>query len=562
METAQKRSPAPQAGTPAAPRDAAEARRQWQASMAAQQRAGGMDTAQMQAQRRAEVLRRPASTGPSAAPAQRSAEPTSQRRPVRISRAAGASTTAQQASPAPAKAPAAPIQSPAAPAKRPAAPAGTDERPHAPAKAPAAPMQTSAAPQKAAARARSPLLRVLTVLGRAVRTVLFTAFTAVKAAALLLIPLFMFWYGYTIDRNGWFQGDQYEREIALAMLDGESISNFGEMDERQIIKLCAQNMAEAPHAIALGSSRILQLDRTLTHDNGFFNAGMIGAEYADVYDSYYLFDRVDKIPDIVVFGVDPWLFSGGPDANTFKRVDMQMWNEYRRFALGQTDVEVTVAEENMNYWLALTSPAFFRETMDYYIDNKENGLRPSIVEGDVMRQPTDIKRPDGSLLYGMDFRTQTVEQSNEAAQVQFQNTLVNCEEFYELDAEHIAMFEQFIAYMRAKGSEVVLYLSPFHNNCYNWILNFPQRYSGFFQVENWLRQYAAQNGIPVYGSYDPEAVGCDESDFFDGWHVRDTGIAKFFPGLPSIEAARAAGTLPDPLAVSPRMPTATEDPIL
>lgn len=394
------------------------------------------------------------------------------------------------------------------------------------------------------------------------RGVLLAAEFWLTLAALAAIALFMFWYGYEIDRNGWFQGEQYEREVALAMLDGHPISNFAQMEEREITKLYVQNLDEAPRSVAIGSSRILQLDRELAGDETFFNAGMIGAEYADTMDSYYLFDRVDRNPQTVIFGVDPWLFSAGPDANTFKRVDMQMYNEFLRYGLGHTDVEVTPAEENMNFWQALTSPAFFHETIDYYIDNKENGLRPSVLEGDISQEEGDVKMPDGSVVYGLYLRERSQDETNNEALVAITSSLVNCEDFYELDPEHTALFDEFVRYMQNSGSQVVFFLTPYNPIAYDWILNFPQRYSGFFQVENWLRQYAAEHGIPVYGSYDPTVAGCDYTDFFDAWHVKGTGIAKFFPGVAAIDAARAAGTLPDPLSVSPRLPTATEDAVL
>ncbi len=476
--------------------------------------------------------------------------------------------TVRPAAPAPAPRPApktqaAPVQ-PARPAQTPppappaahakAAPAASVDEPP----AAAAPQSKGRHTSKANIELSPGLRKFLKVL----QAVGYALFVPVKLAALAVIPLFVFWYGYTIDRNGWFQGAQYEREVAQALLDGHSITNYTKMEEREIVKLYAQNLDKAPTSIALGSSRVLQITRELAGDEGFFNAGMIGAEYPDVYDSYYLFDRVGLIPDTVILGIDPWLFSAGPDANTFKRVDMQMWNEYQRFALGRTDIDVTQATENMNFWMALTSPAFFHESMEYYLDNKENGMRPDIFDGDLATEPGEVKMPDGSVWYGTDLRNMTAEEVNATATAQFVSSLVNCEEFYELDEEHIEMFRQFVDYVRSRGSYVVFFLAPYYPEAYNWIVNFPVRYSGFFQVENWVRQYAAEQGIPVYGSYDPEACGCTHADFFDAWHVKDTGIRKFFPGLQAIYAAREAGTLPDPLAVQPRMPTATEDPIL
>ena len=94
-----------------------------------------------------------------------------------------------------------------------------------------------------------------------------------------------------------------------------------------------------------------------------------------------------------------------------------------------------------------------------------------------------------------------------------------------------------------------------------YLLTEPDKHKGFFQVENWVRQYAADNNIPLYGSYDPECIeGLQETDFFDGLHCSGTGIERFFPGIPQVLQDLENGTLPDPLAVQPRTSLETEAP--
>lgn len=419
-----------------------------------------------------------------------------------------------------------------------------------------APKRQGGAPKgKRKRKKEPPLVRA----GRFVlKWIILAVVIAFKLALLLPIPLFLLYYSWSVDRNGWFQGEQYEREVAAAMLEGSAISHFEKMEEREITKLYVQNLEAAPASAAIGSSRILQLNRSLMKDDTFVNAGMIGAEAADVMSSYYLFDRADRLPGTVVFGIDPWIFSGSEDANTFKRVDMEMYNEFLYYGLGHTDVDVASVEENMTFWTALISPAFFRENLDYYLQNKETGTRPTVVEGNLYQQDTDVKMPDGSVLYSVVTRNVTAEEAAQLAAEAISYSLVNCEYFYELDGTQCALFDEFVQYMQGKGSQVVFFLSPYHPVVYSKVLEQPERYSGFFQVESYVRQYAAQHGIPVYGSYDPLACGCDENDFFDGWHVRDSGIDKFFPGLKQIQKDTEANTLPDPLATTPRLPADTD----
>ena len=45
-------------------------------------------------------------------------------------------------------------------------------------------------------------------------------------------------------------------------------------------------------------------------------------------------------------------------------------------------------------------------------------------------------------------------------------------------------------------------------------------------TENRIVNFAKVNGIRVYGSYDPNAVGFDETYFYDGMHSKEKGIDK------------------------------------
>ena len=369
---------------------------------------------------------------------------------------------------------------------------------------------------------------------RATRWVLHRALLAVRIvvclALLVPIPLFLVWFSYTVDRNGWFQGEQTEREIAIGLLEGNSIGGYEKMDERQIVKLYAQNLPESRKVIAIGSSRILQMTTATSGSDSFFNAGMIGAEQTDVMSSYYLFDRAGRLPEMVIFGVDPWIFSSGPDANRGNRTDWEMYNEFLRYGLEHV-MEPLDNTENITQWVSLTNPSFFRENLEYAVQNGYADPYPTVPAGELYTQKMDVKLPDGSVLYAVGTRERPQEDVDATAAAAIDASFLNCEDFYELDEEKCRLFDEFIRYMQRKGSRVILVLTPYHPLVYNQVMKQPDRYSGFLAVEPWLREYAAKHGLALYGSYDPDAAGSTSADFFDGWHVRDEGIRKFFPGV-------------------------------
>ena len=68
---------------------------------------------------------------------------------------------------------------------------------------------------------------------------------------LLFVPVlvFMVAFSYNVDRSGLFQGALAPRRIVDLMLQGYDVTNFEQMDEREVVQLFAQDVPETPEAI-------------------------------------------------------------------------------------------------------------------------------------------------------------------------------------------------------------------------------------------------------------------------------------------------------------------------
>ena len=401
-----------------------------------------------------------------------------------------------------------------------------------------------------------------------VRRLYFGSKTIVKVVLLLPILAFMVYFSYNVDCSGLFQGALAPRRIVDLMLQGYDVTNYDQMDERQVVQLYAQDVAEAPEVIGIGSSRVLQFNRDLIGSDSFFNMGVTGADVRDCMTSYYKMVTYGKTPKVLLWSVDPWVFYGN-EAAFDDRADAELYDEFLTNVLGvETDYE---APDPVELWKALAEPAYFQGNVDYYFSNRGkatitdedgNPIDFNPVQGDPLRQTTNIKRSDGSVLYFEEFRERPVDQVlADAAAASTTFNSVHMEGFDALSDTQCEAFDAFIRYARSQGTTVVLVLSPWHPYLYNYLLNETDQHKGFFQVEAWVRQYCAQNDVPLYGSYDPTLIsGLEESDFFDGLHCKGSGIAKFFPGVPAVMQQIQDGTLPDPLAVTARVTPDLPDP--
>lgn len=99
------------------------------------------------------------------------------------------------------------------------------------------------------------------------------------------------------------------------------------------------------------------------------------------------------------------------------------------------------------------------------------------------------------------------------------------ENFDSLSILYCDLLEKLVGYLQNRKVEVVFYLPPYHPYVYNYIET-SEKYQIVLEVENYLRNLALEKGIEVYGSYDPDLLGCTEKDFLDGMHMRRVDISK------------------------------------
>ena len=352
---------------------------------------------------------------------------------------------------------------------------------------------------------------------------------AAGAAALSLVVILMLWCNYTVDCSGYFQGNTYLRDTVNMLLSGEDIIGYELLNssQRDIMKIMVSNMDPVPGTVALGSSRILQLNRATLRDEDFFNCALTGGDIADVMGTFYLFDREDKLPHTVIIGFDPWLLRGGEDAMD-RRSDRQLYTEFLNTKLGY-HLEYTRADTSEK-WEALLSLNYFQDNVTYKTRDDSGVEKPQPVTGDLYSQTTEVKCKDGSLLYDVNFRNRSQEERDADALYQTENLLHMCD-YKQVPQEMIDRWDQFFAYAQSRGVTIELVLTPYHPIAYDFAVAHPEQYPGFLATEPIVRQLAAKYGLTVYGSYNPHAIkGMTSADFYDGLHCTSDAMGMLFWG--------------------------------
>ncbi len=349
-----------------------------------------------------------------------------------------------------------------------------------------------------------------------------------KSLLLLPIPVAMAFANYTIDVSGVFHGDQFEKDIARAMVENEPVDNYDRMDERGVLSQLANSLQTPYDTLAFGSSRVLQLRSEIADGGSYFNCGVSAGDFVDFLGLYYTFEKAGMAPKNVILELDPWLLSRY-SYDRQPKSDKNLYNEFLHEKLGYDVSYETEVQDNGKYKI-LFSPSYLQGNLDAYFNGGDTYAPPAVVNGDYNAYPTNIKLPDGSVFYMASFRAAKPEEIEERARNQAMEFLW-MDEFYELDPELCEIFDRYVQYLQNQGMNVIFLLTPYHPTVYNNAMEYSDLYSGFFATEPFYVKYAQKHNIPIYGSYNPFVTGTLEEDFYDGLHMTDKAIESFFPGV-------------------------------
>ena len=349
---------------------------------------------------------------------------------------------------------------------------------------------------------------------------------------LLFVPLLagMMFVSYKVDPSGLFWGAGFERMVCDYMMQGEYVDGYQQLDGRELNEIYARECEKAPQVLVNGSSRTLQIDSSFSEGKTLFNAANVGADVYDFFTSYYIFAKEGKQPEIFLMGIDPWVFNDGEE-NIDERSDKELFQEFLVELMGYESTQYT-PENPYEKYKALLDPSYFQTSVKMYLNNKDASNQPEIVpQEDLYNRNDIIKAPDGSIIYDLNFRTRPQEQADGDALTTANNDLLRLTDFDQLSPYYTQLFEDFIIHLQSEGVQVIFFLPSYHHYLYWAAQANMDTYHCLFEVEDYIKAMGEKYGIPVYGSYNPDAVGLTNRDFMDGLHMRYDALKKVIPTI-------------------------------
>ncbi len=345
-----------------------------------------------------------------------------------------------------------------------------------------------------------------------------------------------------VDPANLFTGSAYERGIADLLAAGKNVASIANHDDRLVQRFYAQQIAEAPDVLVLGSSRAMQIGTVVVGEHSFFNAGVTEATLPDFEGILELYLARGHLPGTVILAVDAWdlqttdYLAGwktlSRERNAFLEAMTREQPSLHQTPLDRLSGGLLDRIRPWSHYGQAVSLSYFQASLQELERRRREprAVRKQYYATDETALDVAIKLADGSLVYGRAMRERTPEAVEREAQIyntKWRDSLD--QRTGKLEPVKKAEFEALVDYLAARGIQVAFYLGPYHPTTYSFFKREKNMRVGG-AVEDYIRALAATRGMTVVGSYDPTKAGVDATDFFDALHVREGGVAKMFAG--------------------------------
>lgn len=337
----------------------------------------------------------------------------------------------------------------------------------------------------------------------------------------------------------------FETGMARALLSGHDVAGVANFDERRLQASLIAGFRESPTIAVFGSSRALELSRSLAPGTSFFNQSVSGASLEDYVALFDLYAKRAFRPRVVIIGVDPWLFNAGDPDSRWHSIADAYADGLKRIDEGAGRAGSWLFFAKTDKYLQLVSPSYFQASLrNIPTKLRAGGQRNFLAPQEPGWENLDVKRSDGSLRYPAAMRNAGPDRVRMAALAFIgAQGAYRLNHFDKLDPEALGTFEALLRAWERNGATVVLLLSPYHPIVYKQLTADP-KYKMVQVVEHYAREAAARMGISVVGSFDPEKLRAGDGDFYDGMHPHGDCLQRAL--APAVERALNATASREP----------------
>ena len=279
------------------------------------------------------------------------------------------------------------------------------------------------------------------------------------------------------------------------------------MDERKFIKnrIIYENLK--PKILVIGSSRIMQISND-NFNKQILNLGVSGASVED-HIAITLMALEKFNVDTILLGADPWLFNEFANQIRWKSISEEYKNSLKSIQQKSKNFKVI---ENKHYRENYYFYEQFLEKLYNFLNIRKLDLE--IKANQIDNLTKDVILRDGKRVV-----------ANKKIEGKIKANLIEYSMYqYKFSDEYYEIYKSFIEHLTdVHNKEVVLVLPPYYLPSYKLLI---QAKPFYIDLEKKFKKLSKETNIKIIGSYDASSVSCDDDEFYDDMHPKDSCMKK------------------------------------
>lgn len=329
-----------------------------------------------------------------------------------------------------------------------------------------------------------------------------------------------------------------EAKISDLLSEGRNVSVPAHVliNERLLHRLMIEKQKGPDEVQVFGNSKIMELGRNAIAGGKIRNHAVFFGELADYLGLYGAYEMRGWSPPKTVFVlVDPELFNpnktaydfhGNPPKRDALAAELKYMSGRLSIPVPRAD-NATLGTRSAMFLSPKYSQLYLAALFDRY---RAGGRELRDIAATVGEDSdTGVITSEGRRIHDKNFRQTSPEAAQERALVYAQAKPVSgLGDSFHIDDGLADSLTRFLSHLRSRGTRLVLVIPPFHPDAYRVLTRERPEYRLLSQFDRFIQGIAARVGAEVVGSVDPSVSGVAGSDFFDGNHLKESGLRKLF----------------------------------
>ena len=314
---------------------------------------------------------------------------------------------------------------------------------------------------------------------------------------------------YCVDPTNVYHSEEYADMIIKCFSASKNATNVMELNDRIYKrKLAEANRNSHVEYLVVGSSRVMTISSDIIGSN-LLNLGMNSGNMYDLVTSYEICKENDITFDKIIIGLDYYSLANSDD---------DRWETNSKYFYHFLNEQDQPFHFNMFYdvLVNLFSLSYFQKSI-----SSSFSARDELKATDALCNDTRTYHIDGSMCYQSEIRHRSQIDIDAKAESYYVKdcTVVN--------EKLVGYFEMMLEDLNKKGIEIYFYFAPYHPIYYSRIC----QNETILDSDSRLHKIAEKYGVETIGSFDPNEVGCETSDFYDAAHPRTEKVNMIFQEL-------------------------------